>query len=990
MNMRKIKGNSIIVRLLLSMLLVILVQTSLFAGNIWHGGTIRELNNNSVDLLRQTVLSRKDYLENEMIQRWSNLSNFEQDIQSAMNSYLEEKDIELSTLKKEPALAFEFLERTIGDTIFTLRQRMVTGAFIVLATESGNEYPGVYLRDSDPLFNPADNSDLSMEVGPSAVARKADIALGMGWMPSFTLLEDDASADFYFKPLNAAANNRSSRISDLGYWGRPFKPNIYSAEAITYSIPLVDSDGNPYGVIGIDLTQDFLRKLLNYDEIADNKQGAYLLAKNTGEDMAFENIVSSGPIFKKIFGDDTEIAIDGSTQYEDIYTISNTEASKNAVYGCIHYLDIYDSNTPFEGDRWALVGIVEEQTLFKPARQIRLYVTISVVFSFIAGMLGAVLAGMWFVKPIIKLVDDLSSSNPEKSVVLPKTNIAEIDDLASSIESLSSKVAESGDKLSRIIGMMKIPIGAFEHDSKEDMVFCTSAFFDLVGIENKNKEARYISSTHFYEVLEGLKKRPEPDMEDVYRHERGKGVIKWLRINIQEHGGKVLGVIEDVSREVLEKRRIEYDRDHDSLTHLLNRRAFEAKVTRILREENVKIAAFVMWDLDNLKYINDTYGHDFGDQYIKDAAKVLSELTIYNGVVARMSGDEFYAFIYGYDDKRQINDLVEMIQKKLYNTTIRMPNGGDLRIKASVGIAWYPEDSKNYYELMKYSDFAMYEVKSEDKGTIGEFDRKSYESKYFLLHGNEELDNFIENELVDFVFEPIVDAREGKVFAYEALMRPKVPTLTSPEDIIKLAAAQSKLYHIERITWFKAMEAFQRHRGAFGDARLFINSVANQVLTDKDLRRFEREYKRDLHRIVIEVTENEQANEETIRKKQSIAKRWNIHLALDDFGAGYNSEIILLALSPSFVKVEKTLIRGVDRDKNRQKLLETIISYSKDRKIKTIAEGIENKAEMDILIEFGVDYLQGYYIGKASHIPQKLSPQVAREIKERNSLINRR
>ena len=168
---------------------------------------------------------------------------------------------------------------------------------------------------------------------------------------------------------------------------------------------------------------------------------------------------------------------------------------------------------------------------------------------------------------------------------------------------------------------------------------------------------------------------------------------------------------------------------------------------------------------------------------------------------------------------------------------------------------------------------------------------------------------------MDFEFEPNVDAREGKVFAYEALMRPKVPTLTSPEDIIKLAAAQSKLYHIERITWFKAMEAFQRHRGAFDDARLFINSVANQVLTDKDLRRFEREYKRDLHRIVIEVTENEQANEETIRKKQSIAKRWNIHLALDDFGAGYNSEIILLALSPSFVKVEKTLIRGVDRDK---------------------------------------------------------------------------
>jgi len=575
-------------------------------------------------------------------------------------------------------------------------------------------------------------------------------------------------------------------------------------------------------------------------------------------------------------------------------------------------------------------------------------------------------------------------------VVLAKTNIAEIDDLAISIGTLSSKVAESADKLSKIIGMMKIPIGAFEHDPNEDRVFCTAAFFSLARIDSLYNEGGYISSTVFYQILEKLKKYPEPDMEDVYRFERGNGVIKWLRIKIQENGGKMLGVIEDVTREVLEKRKIEYDRDHDMLTHLLNRRAFEAEVTRILREEDVKIAAFIMWDLDNLKYINDTYGHDYGDQYIKDAAKVLSELAIYGGIVARMSGDEFYAFVYGYEDKQQISDIVEMIQKKLNNTSIKLPNGSELRIKASVGVAWYPEDSRNYYELIKYSDFAMYEVKSEDKGTIGEFDRKSYEKKYYLLHGNEELDNFIENELVDFVFEPIVDARDGKIFAYEALMRPKVPTLTSPENIIKLAGAQSKLYHIERITWFKAMEAFQRHREAFGDAKIFINSIANQVLSEKDLRLFEHKYARDLHRIVIEVTENEQANEDSIRKKQQIAERWKIHLALDDFGAGYNSEVILLALSPAFVKVEKTLIRGIDKDKNRQKLLETLISYSKDRNIKIIAEGIETKAEMDMLIEFGVDYLQGYYIGKSNLIPQKLSPKIVYEIEEKNSsLIHR-
>jgi len=156
-----------------------------------------------------------------------------------------------------------------------------------------------------------------------------------------------------------------------------------------------------------------------------------------------------------------------------------------------------------------------------------------------------------------------------------------------------------------------------------------------------------------------------------------------------------------------------------------------------------------------------------------------------------------------------------------------------------------------------------------------------------------------------------------------------------------------------------------------------------------DLKRFERKFKRDLHRIVIEIIEKEQADEEIIKKKQQIAKRWNIHLALDDFGAGYNSEVILLALSPTFVKVDRTLIRGIDKDKNRQKLLENLISYAKHKKIKTIAEGIETKAEMETLIEFGVDYLQGYYIGKPSIKPRRLSPQIISEIKEKNLSLNR-
>ncbi len=845
--------------------------------------------------------------------------------------------------------------------------------------ENEGRHPGVYIRDSDPLFNPSDNSDLSMEVGPSTAARKAGISLGIGWGPRFNFSEDDSSSSFYFKPLKAAFENPGSNFAELGYWSRPFTLSDYGVKAITYSVPLIDAEGVPYGVIGIELTSDYFRKMLYYDEIADNKQGAYLLAITRDGGTVFENVVSGGPVFNNIFGNSTQIVLEGKTKYDNTFKFNTKHG--DTTYGCMHYLDLYESNTPFKKDRWALIGIVGEKSLFKSTRRIQLYVAASMLLSLILGFAGSVIIGMWFIKPITGLVQELRNSDPEKPIVLAKTNIAEIDDLAQSVELLSDKVAESAAKLSKIISMMEIPLCAFEHDLKSDKVICTDTFFELMGIKRNENESEYITPAYFYGILDELRKFPEPDMEDVYRYENDTGSIKWLRIKIQQNSSKILGIMEDVTREVMEKRKIEYERDHDLLTHLLNRRAFQAEVSKRLKEEDVKTAAFVMWDLDNLKYINDTYGHDFGDQYIKNAAKILSELTIYNSVIGRMSGDEFYAFIYGYEDKQQIKEIVKMIQEKLSSKVMKLPDGTDLHIKASAGIAWYPEDSKNYRELIKYSDFAMYEMKNKSKGKIGEFNKKSYNKKSYLLNGKWELDHLLKEELIDFVFQPIVNARNGEIFAYEALMRSKnSDLLTSPEIIIALADSQAKLYDIERITWFKAMETFQRYKKDFGDAKIFINSLASHILSDRDLQRFEDKYKSDLHRVTIEITESEQTDEKIMRKKQEAAERWNSHIALDNFGSGYNVGITFLTFCPDFVKLDMAITRGIDKDLNRQNFVKALLQYARSRKVRIIAEGIETKAEMNTLIELGVDYLQGYYIGRPSHKPQSISPKVIKEI----------
>ncbi len=984
--MRKmgLKRNSIIVRLLLSMLVVLLIHTLILSANIRYGGTIDELNRNSINLLDEKVLNRKNHVQNEMIQRRSNIAKFEQDIQDEINSFLKEKGTDYAAFKQDSVLMSEFLERVVDEIVFTVRQSAVTGAFIVLDGENKENYPGIYIRDSDPLFNPSDNSDLSMEIGPSAAARKSKIALGMGWKPQFIFDKKDESSFFYYKPFETALMYPYADFSELGYWTH-FTLNNYGTKVISYSIPLINKNGSVYGVIGIELDSDYIRKMLYYDEMAANKQGTYLLAITRDNGKTFENVTFSGSSFNKIFKSGTDISLTRKEEYKNIATINTGISNKDTIYGCIHYLDLYDNNTPFKEDKWALLGIVEEKNLFQPAERIRFYVAISLIFSLVLGFIVSILIGIWFIKPITDLVKEVKSSDPEMPITLTKTNIAEIDELARSVELLSTKVAESAAELSKIVGMMEVPICAFEHDLKNDKVLCTDAFFELTGAKREKNESGYISAEYFYKLLDEIRRCPEPDSEDVYCCENGSCGNRWLRIKVQKSDGKILGIIEDATREIMEKKKIEYERDRDLLTHLLNRRAFQAKVIKLLKEKDVKTAALVMWDLDNLKFVNDTYGHDFGDQYIKTAASVLNELSIYNGIVGRMSGDEFYAFIYGYEDKQQIKEIIKRVQNKLCNTILKLPDGKDLNITASTGIAWYPDDSTSYYELLKYADFAMYESKNGEKGSIGEFEKPVYNKKILFFNGKKEINNLIEEKLFDFVFQPIVIAKTGETFAYESLIRSKSAVLISSRAIVTLAGSQSRLYDMERITWFKTLETFKKYEKDFENAKIFINSIPNYILSDKDLAELENKFKTDLSRIVIEITENELTDERVFIKKQSLAKRWGCSLALDDFGSGYNIGIAFLTFYPDFVKLNMAVTRGIDKDINRQNFVRAILQYTKSRKVKLIAEGIETKEEMDTLIQLGADYLQGYYLGRPSLQPKKISPKIVQEILEQSN-----
>lgn len=131
---------------------------------------------------------------------------------------------------------------------------------------------------------------------------------------------------------------------------------------------------------------------------------------------------------------------------------------------------------------------------------------------------------------------------------------------------------------------------------------------------------------------------------------------------------------------------------------------------------------------------------------------------------------------------------------------------------------------------------------------------------------------------------------------------------------------------------------------------------------------------------MIELTENDDIDKQNTSRKQRLVQYWDSCLALDDFGSGYNGDAVVLSVTPDFVKIDMSIVRGIDEDENRQVLFENLTAYSKERHIKVIAEGVKTRSEMKTLISLGADYMQGYYLGKPSYHPQGIEESTVQKI----------
>lgn len=630
-----------------------------------------------------------------------------------------------------------------------------------------------------------------------------------------------------------------------------------------------------------------------------------------------------------------------------------------------------------------LIAILVESSFFILALNTNLspkqIVVIGILLGATAGIIGAFLYSM----PFIKALRTIQNAVDSHSVKFEKTGMYDVDIFINYLNNMSLNSVDIFSKLSSILDLSGRNMALFEVYDNSGKVYITKQLFPMLNDPDVSLyKTKMISLNLFNERMDRLEKCLVPaystNVSCTYQIDTSRSTSRWIRLTTLRCESSTIGLVEDISCEMLNKSRMEFERDYDILTSLLNRRAFLSSVKKIFEEpEKLKIAAMLSIDLDKLKVINDSFGHDYGDEYIRTFANILNSSLPKDAILSRFGGDEFAVFLYGFSSKEEIKHEIIKLNIAISNTSLRLSDASLMNLSASSGIAWYPEDAKTIDVLLKYADFAMYSVKNGTRGAVAEFNVEDYNNR---SENNDEanlLNEFFMNRDFEYHFKPIASTIDGEILGYESVIQPNHPKIPNEAVLRSLAKTELDAYKLQKFIVEESLIAFEKLPDR-GDFKLFINSVPNQAITFEDYKYISEKFSGILANVVIQTNDSANFSDVSSLKSKRI-KSIGGAISLDGYGVEEYGEELLNGIRPLYLKLDISLTQSIMRDVTRRNLVESLISSAHQKEIFIIADDLKKMENMNLMVDMGVDYVEGDLVGKPSvNPPTKLALLSAR------------
>ncbi len=406
----------------------------------------------------------------------------------------------------------------------------------------------------------------------------------------------------------------------------------------------------------------------------------------------------------------------------------------------------------------------------------------------------------------------------------------------------------------------------------------------------------------------------------------------------------------------------------DSLTNLPNRNLFLQKLEHEIRScdrSNLSLALLYI-DLDRFKDVNDTLGHDMGDLLLIEISSRLKNTVREIDTVSRLSGDEFTIILGQIDDPLSVQPICQQLLDELSRPYLL--DNEKVFLTASIGVTFYPQDSKDIEALQRNADQAMYAAKGNGRNRLHFFTPELQDRAIRKRKMIKDLREAIEQQQFEIYYQPIVDLQSDLLTKAEALLRWHHPEsgMVSPAVFIPIAEETGLIAEIGNWVFYTATEQASRWRKQFNrDFQISINTSPLQWIDEaaamNDWFTHLRQAGVSGQSITVEITEGllMDANDKITNRLLDFRDA-EVQVSIDDFGTGYSSLSYLKQFDIDYLKIDQTFVRNLDHDQNDLALCEAIIVMAHKLGIKVIAEGVETSTQNQLLKDFGCDFGQGY------------------------------